>query len=145
MADTIIVTPITNNLTVTQQVTTATLTSPGPQGATGPQGSPGLTPVFSRQDVLTPYVGGSRFYFDTSRTITTIRASVGTAPQGAPVVVTVYKNGATMGTVTIPANSNTATTTVNASVVANDYVTVSIVSVGSTTAGSDLTVILNIN
>jgi hypothetical protein len=145
MADNIIVSPVVNQVTVAPVVYSVTVTAPGPQGATGATGVAGLTPVFSRQDVLTPYVGGSRFYFDTARTITTIRASVGTPSVGAPVVVTVYKNGATFGTVSIPAGSNTATTTVNASVAVNDYVTVSIISVGSTTAGSDLTVILNIN
>jgi len=145
MADNIIVSPVINQVTVSPVTYSVTVTASGPQGATGASGVPGLTPVFSRQDVLTPYVGGSRFYFDTTRTITTIRASVGTAPTGAPVVVTVYKNGTSFGTVTIPAGSNTATTTINAGVVANDYVTVSIISVGSTIAGSDLTVILNVN
>lgn len=145
MSDNVIVTPIVQTLTVTPVTVTAAITSPGPQGPTGATGSPGLTPVFSRQDVLTPYTGTARFYFDATRTVATIRASVGTAPVGAGVVVTVYKNGTSFGTVTIPAGGNTAVTTVNASVFSGDYVTVSIVSVGSTTAGSDLTVILNIN
>lgn len=140
----IILTPVINNLTVTQQVNAVTLATSGPQGATGAAGLPGLTPIFSRQDVLTPYVGTARFYFDTARTISTIRASVGTAPTGAPVVVTVYRNGTAFSTLTIAAGTNTILNTVNTLTNINDYVTVSIISVGSTVAGSDLTVTLNI-
>ena len=97
-------------------------------------------PTFTKQDTLAPYVGTGRYYFDETRTVTQLRASVGTAPTGSSIVVTVNKNGSSIGTVTIPAGSYTATSTVNVGIVANDYLTVSIISVGSTVPGSDLTV-----
>lgn len=96
--------------------------------------------VFTKQDTLSAYTGTARYYLDVARTITLLRASVGTAPTGSNIVVTVYKNGVSVGSVTIPAGSYTATTNVNVSASANDYLTVSIISVGSTIAGSDLTV-----
>jgi hypothetical protein len=99
-----------------------------------------VTAVFSKQDVLGTYTGTARYYFDATRTITQLRASVGTAPTGSSLVVTVYKNGSSIGTVTIPAGSYTATSTVSVAMAANDYLTVSISSVGSTVPGSDLTV-----
>jgi hypothetical protein len=111
----------------------------------GATGAPGVTPVFTMQDTLGIYTGTSRFYFEASRTITKIRASVGTAPVGSPVVIAVLLNGASIGTVSIAAGTNTATTTISQAVNLNDYVTVNITSVGSTTAGSNLTVTLNIN
>jgi hypothetical protein len=96
--------------------------------------------VFSKQDTLAPYTGTARYYLDATRTISQIRASVGTAPTGSGLTVTVYKNGSSIGSVTIPAGSYTATSTISVAASANDYLTVSIISVGSTISGSDLTV-----
>lgn len=110
----------------------------------GATGAPGVTPVFTMQDTVGIYTGKNRFYFEATRIITNIRASVGTAPTGSPLVVAVLLNGTSIGTVSIAAGSYTATTTLSQVVNLNDYVTVNVTSVGSTIAGSDLTVTLNI-
>ncbi|MGB4957796.1 MAG: hypothetical protein WBO49_05070 [Candidatus Saccharimonas sp.] len=92
--------------------------------------------------------GQGRVYIESSRTITRVRASVGTAPTGASLIVDVLKNGTSIYNVT-PANRPTiaagtytalggtpdTTTFVN-----GDYITVSVVQIGSGVAGSDLTV-----
>jgi hypothetical protein len=142
MTDNIIVTPVVTNVEIIADETVLSVASPGPQGATGPQG---LVPIFSRQNLINPVVGNTRFYFDSTRIISQIRASVGTPSTGSPIVVDTLINGVSMGTVSIPANSNTATLATNRTVNLNDYATVSILSVGSTYAGSDLTLVLTIN
>jgi hypothetical protein len=114
------------------------------QGPQGPAGFDGLVPVFTRQNDLAVVTGKTRFYFEDPRTITKIRASVGQAPLGSGVTVDTLVNGLSIGTITIPAGSNTATLTVAKSVVAGDYATVSILSVGSTFSGTDLTLTLTI-
>lgn len=133
MSDILIIQPVT---------TTVEITSPGPQGATGAQG---LVPIFTRQNEISPLVGKGRFYFDTTRIISQIRASVGVVSVGSAVVVDTLINGASIGTVTIPAGQNTATISISRTVNLNDYATVSILSVGSTYSGADLTLVLTIN
>ena len=140
--DVIVVQPVTTSVTVVEDTTNIEIASPGPQGSTG---APGLVPIFTRQNEISVVVGKTRFYFDSTRVISQLRASVGTPSTGSPIVVDTLINGVSMGTVSIPAGSNTATLATNKTVVANDYATVSILSVGSTVAGSDLTLVLTIN
>jgi hypothetical protein len=88
-------------------------------------------------------------YNDSGRTltITSVRASVGTAPTGASVIVDVHLNGTTIFTTqgnrpTISPGaftSGSATPDVT-SVAAGDYLTIDIDQVGSTVAGAYLTV-----
>jgi hypothetical protein len=95
-------------------------------------------------------VGSFRLYNDTGAawTITGIRTSVGVAPAGASIIVDVNKNGTTLFTTqanrpTIAAAANTSgnvTTMDVTSVAAGEYLTVDIDQIGSTTAGADLTV-----
>jgi hypothetical protein len=118
---------------------------PAVVGAKGDAGAPGVTPIFTMQDTLAVRTGVSRFYFESTRTLVSARASVNTAPTGSAVVVLIKINGTAVGTISIAAGTNTATTTINQAVNLNDYATVDVTSVGSTTAGSDLTVTLNIN
>lgn len=89
--------------------------------------------------------GLSRFYFDSSRTISQVRASLGTPATGSPVVIDTLINGVSIGTTSVPAGANTATTALSTAVSAGDYATISILSVGSTYSGGDLTVTLTIN
>jgi hypothetical protein len=96
------------------------------------------------QDQLAVYTGKGRFYFDGSYTITQVRASVGTPATGSGVTIQLLVNGTLAGTVTIPAGSYTATTSLSKAVVTGDYATVSVTAVGSTTPGADLTVSLNV-
>jgi hypothetical protein len=87
-----------------------------------------------------------RLYNDTgkARVITKVRASVGTTPIGGNVTSTVLKNGVNIfgsGGVTISPGAMTKAETVNNVVWAVDeYLTVSILGVGSTFAGEDLTI-----
>ena len=89
---------------------------------------------------------GGRWYNKTggSLTITSITASVGTAPTGAAVIVDVLLNGTTVfpggsGRPSIAANTFAATVTpAGVSVPADSYITVSAAQVGSAVPGSDL-------
>ena len=142
MTDSVIITQTTQNVIVTNQQPSVSISSVGAQG---PTGAPGVVPVFTRQSDISVVTGKARFYFDSSRTITQVRASLGTPSTGAPVVVDTLVNGVSIGTTSIPAGSNTATISIAKSVVSGDYATISILSVGSTYAGGDLTVTLTIN
>ena len=124
---------------------TTSVPSRGPIGPTGAVGAQGLVPTFTRQGQINPLVGGVRFYFDSIRTIAQIRASVGTPSVGSPIVIDTFVNGISIGTTSIPAGTNTMTRALAQVVNSGDYATVSIVSVGSTIAGSDLTVTLTVN
>lgn len=107
-----------------------------------------MLPTFSVKDGVTVAVGTMRLYNDTGSTITisTVRASVGTAPTGASLIVDVNLNGTTIFTTqsarpTITASSFTATGTPAVTAWTNGtYLTVDVDQVGSTIAGSDLTV-----
>lgn len=104
--------------------------------------------TFGYPGTLATYVGAGRYYIESACTISSIRASVGTAPTGASVIVDVNKNGTTVFTTqanrpTIAASGFTsgAVTNMNiTSLAAGDYLTIDIDQVGSTIAGADLTV-----
>ena len=94
--------------------------------------------------------GTFRLYNDMGATwtINGVRASVGTAPAGASIIVDINKNGTTIFTTqgnrpTIAIAGNTSGNVTNmdvTTVAAGDYLTVDIDQIGSTTAGADLTV-----
>jgi small ligand-binding sensory domain FIST len=104
---------------------------------------------FSYPGTVATGTGAGRLYNDTGRamTIIAIRASVGTAPTGATLIVDVNKNGTTVFTTqgnrpAIAISGNTAKVT-NMDVTAladGDYLTVDVDQVGSTVAGANLTV-----
>jgi hypothetical protein len=116
----------------------------GAAGAAGPQGPPASN--FSSTGTLTVKTGAARYYLEATWAIVKVRASVGTAPTGAAVIVDVNKNGTTIFTTqanrpTIAVGANTATGTPQVTALAaGDYLTVDIDQIGSTVAGSDLTV-----
>jgi hypothetical protein len=107
--------------------------------------------VFGSDGTLAVKTGVSRFMFPYAVTLVGTYATVGTAPTGANLILDVLKNGTTIYTTTanrptITAGSNASSTSpptpdVTAAA-AGDYLTVSIVQVGSTVAGSDLTVLV---
>jgi hypothetical protein len=113
---------------------------------------PHLVPIggaFSRQGLLAVTTGTSRLYIDDSWTVLQVRASVNTPPQGASIIVDVFKNGSTIFTTTgnrpaIAAGANTAVSAAAPdipSLVPGDYLTVNIVQVGTgVNPGADLTV-----
>jgi hypothetical protein len=94
--------------------------------------------------------GTFRLYNDMGATwtISGVRASVGAAPAGASIIVDVHKNGTTIFTTqanrpTIAIAGNTSGNVTNfdiTTVAAGEYLTVDIDQIGSTTAGADLTV-----
>lgn len=106
-----------------------------------------LNPVFSHQGDLEPQQGQSRLYMEKTATITKIRASVGTPSQGAPVTVDVLSSGTSVleAPITIPAGQHTAMGVIaTPNLIEGDYLTVSIETVGSSTAGANLTVSITI-
>lgn len=107
-------------------------------------------PPFAIVGAVSTGVGALRWYNDTgqSLTIRNIRVTAGTAPTGASLIVDVNKNGSTIFSTqanrpTITAGNNTSgkVTAINTTTLADgDYLTVDIDQVGSTVAGSNLTV-----
>jgi hypothetical protein len=106
--------------------------------------------AFSIAGAVTTGTGAHRIYNDTGvqLTIRAVRATVGTPPAGASIIVHVNKNGSTIFTTTanrptIAAAANTSGKVTNADVTTlndGDYLTVTVDQIGSTTAGSDLVV-----
>jgi hypothetical protein len=98
----------------------------------------------SMAGLLETITGSARWYPPATVTINSVRASVGTAPTGADILIDVNKNGSSIlsGPVTVTAGSNASSIDTPAAAVATsaDYFTVDIDQVGSTIAGSDLTV-----
>lgn len=105
---------------------------------------------FDRAGALTVSAGVRRFRFPVKATIVGVSAAINTAPVGAAVIADVNINGATAfttqanrPTIADGANDSGAETTPDVTAVAaGDYVTVDVDQVGSTTAGSDLTVVV---
>lgn len=109
---------------------------------------PDLVLPFSVSGTLILLNNLQRLYVENSYTIASIRASVGVAPTGSSIIVDILKNGTsifattTANRPTIAASSFTALagTPDTPTMVAGDYYTVSIVQIGSSNPGSDLTV-----
>jgi hypothetical protein len=103
---------------------------------------------FFKTGTLATTTGTQRLPIDGTYTIVGTRLMVGTAPTGADVMVDVNKNGTTIYSTqanrpTITAGTNAGgpgTTPDVTSLAAGDYLTVDIDQIGSTVAGSDLTV-----
>jgi hypothetical protein len=110
----------------------------------------GLLLTITVSGALTVAVGKVRVYNDTGATLTirSVRASVNTAPTGNSIRVDVNKNGTTIFTTQanrplIAASANTSGKVSNMDIAAladGDYVTADVDQIGSTVAGSDLTV-----
>lgn len=110
----------------------------------------GRSLTFSIAGAVNTGVGGARIYNDTGATlvIRSVRASVGTAPTGASLIVDVNISGVTIFTTqanrpTIAAAGNTSGKVTNANVATipdGSYFTIDVDQVGSGTHGSDLVV-----
>lgn len=104
--------------------------------------------AYTKQGVLSVAAGAQRLPIDGTYTIVGTRLMVGTAPTGADLLVDVHKNGTTIYTTqgnrpSIAAGANSGgpgTTPDVTSLVAGDYLTIDVDQVGSSVAGSDLTV-----
>lgn len=103
---------------------------------------------FYKSGTLTVATGTQRLPVDGTYTIVGTRLMVGTAPVGADIIIDVNKNGSTI--YTTQANRPTITAGQNAggpgntpdvtALSAGDYISIDVDQVGSSTAGSDLTV-----
>ena len=107
--------------------------------------------TFAVTGAVTVGTGKSRIYLEDEYVIETVRAAVDTAPTGAALVVDVNKNGTTIYTSetkrpSIAAGTNTdlGDTPDVTTLAAGDYLTVDVDQVGSTAAGSDLTVTVRV-
>jgi hypothetical protein len=105
-------------------------------------------PAYSKQGVLAVTTGTLRLPVDGTYTIVGTRLMAGTAPTGSNIVIDVNKNGATIyatqgnrPVILAGANSGGPGTVPDVTALAaGDYLTVDIDQVGSSVAGSDLTV-----
>ena len=86
--------------------------------------------------------GTKRWYSPTATTtLSKIVARVDTAPVGSDINITINKNGNSAATLTITDGSTKIiNNTPNIAMVEDDYLTVDITQIGSSTAGSDLTI-----
>lgn len=108
--------------------------------------------AFSKGGALTVASGTFRYPIKGGTfNIDSVAAMVGTAPTGAALIVDVKKNGTTIfGTAgnrpTVAAGANAATVGAYSitSVTTGDYLSVDIVQIGSTVAGSDLTLVVRL-
>jgi hypothetical protein len=114
--------------------------------------SVGFAPSFSYSGALAAVVGAGHLPVPVNGTITAVRASVGTAPTGAAVIVDVKKNDSTVFTTTANRPTIASGTTDSGaavpdvtSVSAGDRISVDIAQTGTTVAGSDLVVIVYIH
>ena len=135
------------NLFVQETSNSVQIAAPGPQGAKGEDGRSVFTQTLTFTGELYVVTAKPRYYSTFDGTITGIAVSVGTAPTGADVIVNIYKNGTTIfdspsGRPTISDGSyfDLSSTADTATLNTGDYLAVSIDQVGSSFAGSDLTV-----
>lgn len=125
--------------------------SRGLTGATGATGTGITVQTFTHPGTLSVYTGKSRFYCPIGFEIGAILVSVGTPPVGSALKVDVNRNGTTIfttqanrPTITAGAYTDLSNTPDVGTVSAGDYITVDIDEVGSSFAGSDLTVVISL-
>jgi hypothetical protein len=107
--------------------------------------------AFSIPNTLTVGTGVSRWYITRDVTITNIVATVSTAPAGASVIFDVNKNGTTVFTTqgNRPTVAATTFTDLNSipdviSLTSGDYLTVDVDQIGSSVAGADAVIRINV-
>lgn len=115
--------------------------------ATGPRGESMIT--YGKAGPAYVTTGKLRYKFPFAATIVGVSVSVDTAPTGADIIVDVNKNGTTIFTTqanrprVVAGAFSTAAEVTNmnvTSIAAGDYITIDVDQVGSTVAGSDLSV-----
>ena len=107
--------------------------------------------TFSVTGPVAVATGKSRIYLEHDYVVETVRAAVNTAPTGAALVVDVNKNGTTIYTnqakrpsIAAASFTDLGDTPDVTTLAAGDYLTVDVDQVGSTAAGSDLTVTVRV-
>ena len=115
--------------------------STGVQGYTGSVGTVYLERHFNYPGPLYVATGSARWWSQANLGISRIRAQVNAAPLGGDINLAVKQNGNSVASLQIPAGLTTSTINiVNITTVDGDYITVDILSVGSSYSGSDLVV-----
>ena len=102
----------------------------------------GIEKDYKYTGILYPQNGSSRLFMSSAVTLNEVVANIEVGPVGNDIGLRINKNGTSATTVTITDGTTNATTTPNVSFVSGDYITVDITSVGSTTAGSNLYMVL---
>ena len=118
----------------------------GSKGERGDAGSGGASTVLERHyrkpGILTVNTGTEKWYVPLDSIITSVKSRVEIAPQGAQALTVAVKiNG--VSTATLSINSSTTVSSLSTATInlrSNDYVTVDVLNIGNTVAGSDLTV-----
>jgi hypothetical protein len=110
----------------------------------------GLLLPYGVEGVIAVNIGTAELYNDTGHAVTvaSVRASVGTAPTGADIIVDINKNGTTIFTnqanrprIIAGMQTSGAVTNMDVKTVANgEFFTVDVDQVGSGIAGANLTV-----
>lgn len=102
---------------------------------------------YTLQGLLSTSEGDLRLYVEDDMVIDTVRASVGTSPTGSPVVVDILRNGVDSVFTDIshaptiaPGDNTSVVLPDNVVAAAGDFFTMSVLSVGSDTPGTGLTV-----
>jgi hypothetical protein len=116
----------------------------GPGGGDGgPGGGGDKELVYAMPGDLIVESGLARWYAPYNATITAVRASVGSAPTGASIIVDVLKNGVSVMNDRPTIAPDTYTDLggpVDPNILVGDYITIDVVQVGTTYVGGDLTV-----
>ena len=95
---------------------------------------------------LSTNTGTKRLYLQKAYTLKSVHAYVDTAAAGAAINITVNKNGSSLQTLSIAAGATVSSvTSLNHSVAANNYLTIDITQVGSSTAGENLYLVFTFN
>jgi hypothetical protein len=111
--------------------------------------TPGVNFAFSVTGTLIVQTGAHRIYNDTGDTLTikSVRASVGTAPTGAAILcdvnvdgTTIFSGGTNRPNIAVSTNTNKTTGMSTTTIADGSYFTVDVDQIGSTVAGSNLTV-----
>jgi hypothetical protein len=113
-----------------------------------PRVATGQLATFTSTGAQTVKTGTARFRFPAAATIIGVSMAINTAPTGASLIADVNKNGTTIFTtqanrpsIAISANATASPAVPDVTAyAAGDYVTIDVDQVGSTIAGSDLTV-----
>lgn len=100
---------------------------------------------YGKGGALTISTGTARIYPTRNLTLSAWEIWTGTAPVGSNLVVVVKKNGSTIETLTLTDGINYASGVATSSLLTTDYLTVDVTAIGSTTAGSDLSIRLTGN
>lgn len=119
----------------------------GPKGDTGSQGpaGPSLPIVLYRRGVLSVVDGRMKYRYPFAATLVGISAAmgVGTPPVGSPITVDLLVNGVVAYTLTIPDGAeDVPEVAVSIPIAVGDFLTANITSVGSTSPGEDMTIII---